>query len=461
MPIKKLFLPALFFPLLFCSCRLADRRFERAYADTLAQSRGETLLTALLELDQEYPGQLKLKVTLGGMLLAAGDLTQARIILEKGEKLARHCRDEELRALLYTNLAELCYRRGEYSRGADCAGQALQAAPDQNHGVIFTRAKCLCALGRYREALDCFRQAGAEEPMTAEDMEIYAALLINHGKVRQAIDLLRERERSYGYALGLGLQQSAGYEQLGLYGEAVMAAAKDMEYRRSLGLAVDTELLARLEDLSDLLTGELSDPGGRGQAAARAFAAFVRGRWPQCIAALKPLELQNPSPFYDYLLLASLLEAGSADAGSLAAYRNMEPTFRLLPAYYYHLWRGLKAGAGDYTIFSARPVLEKCIHLAPRTRYARESRAQLGLLLGMSALEGEKLLLGAELDDILARLAGGAEPDILEPALEMLPLPDNIYRSAALLILRQALVFPAVKEYLARRPPILTLLAPD
>jgi tetratricopeptide (TPR) repeat protein len=461
MSIKKLILPVLLLLLVTSSCRLADKRFKQAYAETLAQNRSGELILALLELDQSYPDRLSVKITLGGMLLAAGDLDRARIVLERGEELARRCRDDELRGLLFTNLAELCYRQGEYSRGAASAEKALRCAPNQRHGVVFTRAKCLAALGRYGEALRCFRQARETEPMSGEDMEIFAALLVNRGDYGQALEVLSDRELEHGYALGLGLQQSAVYEQTGQFGEAVIAAAKDMEYRRSLGLVKDTRVLENLQRLSGILPAGSSAPPGRGQAATRAFTAFVRGQWRQCVSALAEPDDETRLPFADYLLLASLLEIGGAEPEVLAAYRGLEPRFLLLPAYHYHLWRGLKAGAGSYDIFSARTVLETCILLAPRARYARKSRAELGLLLGMSAREGEKLLLGAELDALYDRLASGADPKILKPALDMLPLPGSIYRTAAVMLLEKARGLPGVADYLDQQPQPAAQRAPE
>lgn len=450
MPAKKSYLlPLLLLPALL-SCRPADRSFEQDYARALAQNRGEELMLALLELDQAYPDRIKVKITLGGMLLAAGDLPRAQIILERGEQLARRCRDAALVGLLFTNLAELYYRRQEYARGADCAARALQAAPDQMRGVIFTGAKCLFALGRYDEALDSFRRARESEVMTGEDLEVYTALLAGRGLSDQALTVLRDREHRHGYLPGLGLLESAVLERMGRTDEAVIAAAKDMEYRRSLGLLDDTLLLERLETLTGLLP-DVSPHRSGGELTAAAYTAYVRGQWRLSASLLTELDLRAPMPFYDYLLAAALLESGADDPELLATFRRLEPEFRLLPAYYYHLWRGLKA-VGEYTIFSARPVLERCILLAPHTLYARESRAELGLLLGLSAAEGEKLLLGAELDSLYERLQAGADPQILQPVLDMLALPDNIYRSAAVMILEQARRVPAVAAYLASQP---------
>jgi len=453
-------LPALLLTIMLAvSCRPVNTRFEQAYAEVLAAKRGPALILALSELDQRFPDQLKLKITLGGLLLAAGDLSRARIVLERGEELTCRCRDEGLRGLLFTNLAELCYRRGEYSRGLACSDKALAADPDQALGVAFTRAKCLCALGRYGEALDGFRQAPESESMTAEDLEIFAALLLESGEAEEALNALQEHERRHGYSLGSGLQESAIYERLGRSDEAVMSAAKDMEYRRSFGLIDDARLLSNLQQLAALLPASAGCDSNAATTAVQAYSSFVRGQWRECAALMMRTELQTP--FCNYLLLASLLESGAADPEQLTAYRRLQAAFRLLPAYYYHLWRGLRAGNGGYTIFTARPVLETCILLAPDSRYARESRSELGRLLGLTAAQGEKLLLGAELDSLYARLAAGSEPQILQPALEMLLLPENIYRSAALLVLTRARRFPAVEDYLSGQPRFLALLDAD
>jgi tetratricopeptide (TPR) repeat protein len=442
--------------MLALSCRPVNTGFEQAYAETLAAKRGPDLILALSELDQRFPDQLKLKITLGGLLLAAGDLSRARIVLERGEELARRCRDDNLRGLLFTNLAELCYRRGEYSRGLACSDRALSADPDQALGVAVTRAKCLCALGRYKEALDGFRQIPESEPMTAEDLEIFAALLLESGEAEEALNTLQELEHRHGYSLGLGLQESAVYEQLGRFDEAVMAAAKDMEYRRSFALIDDARLLSNLQQLAALLPGSAGCESDAESAVVRAYSAFVRGQWPRCVTLIEQIDLRTP--FYNYLLLASLLESGAADPEQLTAYRRLKADFRFLPAYYYHLWRGLKAGNDGYTIFTARSALETCILLAPGSQYARESRSELGRLLGLTAVQGEKLLLGAELDGIYARLAAGADPQILQPALEMLLLPENVYRSAAVLVITRARRFAAVEDYLSGQPRFLALL---
>ncbi len=112
----------------------------------------------------------------------------------------------------------------------------------------------------------------------------------------------------------------------------------------------------------------------------------------------------------------------------------------------------MKKGEGQYNFQTAKAVVEKCILLANNTRFAVETRQELGRLLGLASDDGQKILLGPELDVIFNSIMAGKDITLLDPVIELIALPDNVYEMAAVLMLRQLqLRAPRVKSFLDQK----------
>nr|MDA3852492.1 hypothetical protein [Spirochaetaceae bacterium] len=136
-------------------------------------------------------------------------------------------------------------------------------------------------------------------------------------------------------------------------------------------------------------------------------------------------------------------------AAILDPYIAMEKLFRSFPSYYYSLWQGMKAGDNSYSLYNIQGVLEKTIILNTASPFSRESREELGRLMGLSQAESEILLIGPEIDEIAYKFLESGDTRTLDSALLMLSLPNNEYTDATinmfLFLLEQT---PSVKEYL-------------
>jgi hypothetical protein len=440
------------------SCRSGDEEFRQRFDTIMDEQKGVELFNSLLALDQEFPDRLVLKVNIGGMLLAAGDLVKAEAYLKQGQKLCRRKlfrrgRDPETEYLLFTNLAELYLRKGEFTEGLRHAEQARDLGVEDRIGVFLTEAKCRLGLGEAEEALELFRSGWEEhrEQFSREDLDIYAELLARREAWTELLQVFRHYEQTYGYQLGLGIHESAAHERLGRINEGILSAFKELEYQRYLGLIDASVQAQRLRALEEKLADTSWNPDLQGGTLVQGLKAFAAGRWSEAHAALESVELDEEIPFYRYSVVASRLESGQANLEDLVRYIDLEADFRELPGYYYHLWRGMKKNRGNYNLGTARRVMEKCILLAPKTEAALETRVELGRLVGLPGQEGSKILLGPELDAILDRLRRGSAASVLDPVMGLLSTAENAYQLAGMLMLRQALTIPAVRSYLEEK----------
>jgi hypothetical protein len=446
-----LFLAALSVGLLLPACARRERSFQQAYARAASGKQGGELLAALVALDQEYPRQLSLKVNLGALCLAAGDLRAAAAYLEQGERIAaglRYRRDRRLRYLLQANLAEQRLRARRPAESATHADRALALGVEDELGVVYTRAKAWLTAGNYAAALADFAAGrGVSRAMNLEDYGAYIQALVRSGRPAEALLACRERRQRFGYHSGQGLEESLLYERLGRLGEAVLSAFLELEHRRGAAGGSDEVIRRNLAQLTRRFQGQAAEPAAQ---VVEGLDHYLAGRWARAQASLAGVRLRERHVALQYLLLAVRLEQG-ATACELDGYVELEPELRTLAAYYYHLWRGLRGSGGAYGFTGARPVLEKTILLAPEGSYAEQTRAEIGRLLGLEPSQGRRLLLGQEVQALVRRAAAQRRPEALEPVLALLGLPDTPYTAEALLLLRETMAVPALRQYLERR----------
>lgn len=441
--------------ILVISCTAGDTEFEEKFNRAMEKQKNLELFNSLLSLDQQYPNKLALKVNIGGMLLAAGDIQRAAVYLEEGHKLVKKSKDRRLNFLLFTNLAELSYRKKEYLKGSEYAEKALNLELDDQIGVLFTRAKCLLKIGEENNALEAFNRGWQQQRdiINREDINIYLALLLKREEYRDALAVIKHYETRFGYEPDLGVMESAIFERLGHINQGILAAFKELEYQKYRGPITSAEQIERLVDLEEKLPLTSWNPQREGEPLIKGLKLYAAGNFEEAGNLLKMIELDEYREFHRYLILSAGLESGRAALADYKSYIALESFFRALPAYYYHLWQGMKKNRGNYNIGTARNVLEKCILLAPETSFATETRIELGRLLGLESSDGKKILLGPELDALHKKLstAPAAPAEILGPVLDLIATPDNVYQLAAVLMLKEAKRIDRVQVYLAAR----------
>jgi len=444
------------------ACASRQTSYQARHEELARTQTGSELFIGLLALDQEYPNSLALKVDLGAHLLAAGELEKARVYLEAGERLAVRTRvnrlgggtkNRQLAALLYADLAELSWRTKQYREAADYSSVSLSLDPEDPSGALFTRAKARAVLRENGESLADFAKGweSRRSTMVPEDYRAYGSLLSSEGRNGEALATLAAYQARFPYEQGIGLAESLLYERTGLIEESVLAAFKELEYQRCAGSTTEARMLAGLGDLARKLEDPAFNPGRRGKRLAASLCRYVKGDWPGALAELSTIASVSAEPFGRYLLLSAQLEAGKATSGDFQSYLSLEPSLRGLASYYHHLWRGLKACRGPEAVSAAVDIVEKCILLAPRTGIAAEARRELGRIRGLSPADGEKLLLGAELEQIARAVKSGADLALLEPVLALLTTPDNAYQAAGTRMLEALKADARVMAFLEER----------
>ena len=424
---------------------LTQDQLTRVDAITVPADR----LTALIQLDQSHPRTFGVKLRLGELYLSFGQFDVGTVYLGEAYKLrgARGVTKDDAR------LASL-----EYARALILLGRPSEAVPvvmaDARAGdaaALLVRARAYVQSGNTKGAVADFRAALAAkgaQPAGA-DFTLYAQALAAERQFADALAVLRDCEKSLGYQPGTGLLESSLLEKLGRAGESILAAFKETLYQQSQGGISSEQTDRNLTTLSGRadVTG-VADP--RVQALVRGLKSFLHGQWGDASAALTKGLGGLDDPFGRFLLLCCSLETDKVTAGALADFVALEPRWRSYPDYYYHLWRAMKRGPGDYRLSNVRGVLEKTILLAPGSSEAQETRIEVGRLIGVEPVEAKDILLRPELDLVYARLAGGTDPaKVIPPVLRLLSIHhENLYTSDGVLMLTSAARLSAVRAFL-------------
>ena len=409
-------------------------------------------LTALVQLDQRHSRSFGVKFRLGELYLYFGPVDAGAVYLGEAHRLRGDrgvSRDDARAAAL------------EYARALIMLGRPSEAIPvvmaDARAGdarALLVRARAYVQSGNSKGAIADFRAAigtkGAQP--AAVDFTLYAQALASERQHADALLVLRDCEQRLGYQPGTGLLESSLLEKLGRTVESILAAFKETLYQQTQGtISVDqvdrnlTTLAGRSE-----VTG-VADP--RTQMLVKGLAAYLHERWADAFGGLTKGLAGLNDPYGQFLLLSCSLEKDKVTAAGLTRLAALEPRYRSYPDFYYRLWRAMKKGPGDYNLSAARGVLEKTILLAPASREARETRIEVGRLVGVDPGDAGDILLRPELDLAYARLAGGADPQMVLPAvLKLLSIRrENVYTSDGVLMLKSASRIPGVGRFLTEQ----------
>ena len=407
-------------------------------------------LSSLVALDQAHPGTFGVKYRLGELHLAVGQPEAAVAYLKAADALkgSRGITEDE------AQVANLEYARTLLlvGRPTEAIAAVARSARSGNPASLLVRARAYVQAGDINGALGDFGKVwdAKDAQKSAPDYVLYARALAAGNRAGEGLSVLQTCEETFGYQPGSGLLESTLLEQLGRWLPSVLAAFKEALYQETQGgiaaAQIDTNLgaLAGRRDLSSL-----SSPQGARLLAG--LSAFAHSRWAEAASELAAGLAQVDDPFGTFVRLACSLETEKVTPTMLAAYVALEGRYGSYPPFYYHLWRGMKRGRGDYSLKNVRGVLEKTILLAPSSSVAEESRAELGRLLDLDAAESQWLLLRPELDAIDARLLAGADPaSALPRVVRLLSIRrENVYTSDGMLMLRSALSLPPVARYVA------------
>jgi hypothetical protein len=406
-------------------------------------------LAALIQLDQGQPN-FAVKFRLGELHMQFGQLDVAEVYLREAAKLGKRSgiakADARAATLEYARTLILV------AKPAEAIAVVMPLARSADPEALLIRARAHVQAGNARAALEDFSAAmnAANSRPAAADYTLYAQALALENRFADSLEVIRKCEASFGYQPGAGLLESSVLEKLGRGAESVLAAFKETLYQLTQG-AISQEQVDK--NLAVLATrADVSGLGGpREQIMIQGLRFYVQARWAEANRSLTKGLTGTEDPFARFLLLTSSLEDEKVSPAMLADFATLEMRYRTYPDFYYHLWRAMKKGPGDYSLSNARNVLEKTILLAPTSAEAAESRQELGRFLGIDAQEARSIMLRPELDRAFALVLDGGDPQkVLLPVIRLLSIRrENIYTSEGALMLKSAARIPAVGAFLA------------
>jgi hypothetical protein len=151
-------------------------------------------------------------------------------------------------------------------------------------------------------------------------------------------------------------------------------------------------------------------------------------------------EIEAPDDFSAWLLLSCALEKNRDDRKAGSAYRAMRSRYMQFPEYWYR-------GAKVFSDHIASEYAERCINLAPEGPFALECRKILASQAGLRPEDGVSIRSKLEIEGCITRAVRTGNPELLEPLLSLINLPENPYTLYAIGALKSLATVPLYREY--------------
>jgi hypothetical protein len=252
----------------------------------------------------------------------------------------------------------------------------------------------------------------------------------------RSLDELAELERAGTWLAGMALTESGIRENAGDFAGSVAAAYKEMAFAYGRGLIQKEDIEHGLSNLLAMKNEETVVN------AANAILAFEKEQWATASTGLVKLfdQYDEPDSFASWMILVCALEKDSEDRRSAAAYKAIRARYAQFPEYWY---RGARAFSG---ILSAE-YAENCINTSVQGPFANECRKIIATFTGIKAEEGSSIKTKKEIESIITESVNAGNPQLLDPLLPLIGLPENPYTVYAVGALRALTSVPRFKEY--------------
>jgi len=182
-------------------------------------------------------------------------------------------------------------------------------------------------------------------------------------------------------------------------------------------------------------------------AAANAVLAFTREQWKAASAGLEKLfdQYDEPDGFGSWMILVCALENNEnpdskKNRRTSSAYKAIRARYAQFPEYWY---RGARAFSGSV----AAEYAENCINSSTQGPFADECRKILSLHTGLKTEESSSIKTKKEIEYIISESINSGNPQLLDPLLPLISLPDNPYTVYAVGALRALTPVPGFKDY--------------
>ena len=456
---KKIIILLSLLALLLLSCKSGDSEFRQEFDSAMNEKQGDELVAALEELDSRYPDRLPLKINLAALHLSSGDLEKALPYFNEGLPLAEKSKSRDEKYMFYTNYAEYKFKEGNYEESGKFSRKALENTDDDTLGVTLTLARSLTALEKYSDAYALFKEMWKTKGIlfTEEDIITFISIMgiapPDNENLVIMITLMDELKVKNPSIKGIGLKQAEILEQAGAPLSALVSVFSEIEAARYNRTIDDEGTLKTLSALSERFRfPEQGESGKMGLKLIEGYASFIDEKWEIADSVFTQIELEIPVTFYFYLKLASRIETGTGTKEDFSNYATLGRNYSDMQGFYYNYWKGLKKSGVDYNKENAVPLLKGCILAFPFSKFAAETRLELGKFYGIR--NGYYILLKEEVEYLYKRAISGTPVDVLEPVARLLEMEDNVFVDDAMSVLKDAFKDENISAWFVERSKI-------
>jgi hypothetical protein len=441
--------------LIICLLSACDSGFATKFKAIQTTYQGNQLLTACLDLDQQYPREIDLKIALASLFMAQGEFDRARAYVNAADQLPEKASGQK--ATIQLLLSEYSFRDTDYVAASNQAAQAVNGPESIRYAALIQYAKSLAAQNKNDDALSQVQKAFALPSFTptAEGVALQVELLIRHKDIDASRKFINDLYHRGTPPQGMGLQLSQVFEAHGLMLDAAVWTTDDVERSRMTGSITDAKVVTFIADVLTRLDSLQHNLKAQDLTAAllftKVYQAFISGQDAVGLQLILTLPQQPLLPLIQYLREVLAIRTGNTSPQDLDAYSQLLPVYGQTIGYRYHLWRLRKNTEKSYSYATVKDLLETTILTAPNSAYAQETRREVGRLLGLSSDDSTHLLLQPELSKILSLAVESKAPDILEPYYQILALPDNPYTLTAVALLQSAIKYAPLHDMVSKR----------
>ena len=446
---KKLVLILFIALVAFTSCsKKADDSYLPELETLLKEKTGDDLLEGLIALDKKYPKVLMLKINISGMLLVKNEVKMAGDYLKQGLPLIKKSDNDGEKYVFYTNMAQYSFKNGDPGKSIEYAKQALEFNKEDPLGVTITMAKAYANKEDPISAIKLMKEQWAADRKKFSDEDMYYLLSVLGNEPDSAENLAIVVDVADEYLIrnptisGIGINQAQDLERAGYMVSALVATFSEMDRMRCVNKIKD-------ENIYDALVKARENfaPDSPHVKFLDGFKAYMDEDFDTASAAFDSIIPEIPLNYFTYLQMVCRANSSKTSPELVNAFGALEDKFPLFQSYYYYLWKSIKKN--NLLSKEDAPLMQQCILSNPSSKFGIETKKELGKLFGLE--HGEYILLPDELTVYLMRVKGGEKPDILEPVVKLLEMPDNPFKDNALLLVQELRKIAGVSEWLDQR----------
>ncbi|MCF7927873.1 MAG: hypothetical protein K9L68_02545 [Spirochaetales bacterium] len=405
----------------------------------------------LMNIDQEYPGNVMVKAFLGNALLEVGEVETAKGVLERGRTLLTPSDSNALHRRVYRDLVKIAVLRSNWSTVNRYAAQLSRFEGEVKQKTWSLWGYALFQLGLPEQAYERYSKVWKEYKSfsTEADYDAYIRLAVDRGAQPENIRVvIRKRIQDQGYRMGIGAVEYTLYRIQERPIDAIGSVLRDLEFGYSRGLLTLQDVASTVRRL----IGDLPEPyKAEGEVVIDLFHRHIglEGKWSP--GAAKNEIKASSEPYLRYLAIAARTRNGKPEYSDPAKLHELDDILMDFSGFHLCKWSVHSALEGDHVNPVSLGFLEKSIDAAPSSRSAGKARELLAGAFGISASKAPFLRSKREQQRAIERFFETGAPDKLTIVLDQLRLQNSPFKQYAVESLRELRSLPVVKSYLEKR----------